>query len=143
MAEEKAISRSNAGTTYFAKAQSEITLQEQGGRYSTGTVVTGTTPIPAVPTLPPSSPWSQSWGPPEAPFDVDISYVEPVGTPAEIEASLKVEATVPQPTSLPSDCVDPASTAAIASTDVVAPAAVDAAPLPSGGGGATFRLKRL
>jgi hypothetical protein len=92
MAEKKAMAGSNAGTTYFAKAQSEITLQEQGGRYSTGTLVTGQAPHVQYPRLP-SGPWAQGDNPIEPPLGWSVEAQETVGEHFEVEASLKVEAT--------------------------------------------------
>jgi hypothetical protein len=62
-----------------------------GGRFArlTPAAVTGATPIPQVPRLPASSPWS-SGDPvgPEPPLGLDVNAVEPVGIAPEIEASL-------------------------------------------------------
>jgi hypothetical protein len=105
--------------TYKDRAEAEITLGNQG-RFSGDIEVVGSRPLPSYPRLPSSSPWAQDWGPPEPPFDLDISYVEAVGTPAEVQQSL--------------------DELALASTAVVHPAEgaaseVAVAPLPADAGG--------
>ena len=64
-----------------------------GGRFAktvAADFTVGRDPTVEYPRLPSGSPWSQTQPPPEEPFNVDIQYVEPCGTPAEIERSAAI-----------------------------------------------------
>jgi hypothetical protein len=76
----------NAPTTFFELANAGIALEEAGGRFSAASRVVGSEPVPTYP--PASGPWSEPQ-PPEPPTGENIDAAEPVGTPAEIEASLR------------------------------------------------------
>lgn len=75
--------------TYFGRAL--LDAEPAGGRFAqqSQTRVTGAEPS-AVPALPANSPWAHDPLPPEPPLGecVDNNF-DPVGTPAEIEASLR------------------------------------------------------
>jgi hypothetical protein len=99
---------SNTGTTYFQQSQTDLAL-DGGGRFSQDIRVTGTHPSQEWPAMPANNPWSGGADAgTEPPFDVDISYVEPTGTPAEVQQSLIANAsdavphlrvrTLPRPT---------------------------------------------
>jgi hypothetical protein len=75
----------NAPTTFHQLALAGLEL-EAGGRYAQDAQVTGTTPSVDYPAA--SGPWSDPQ-PPEPPTGENIDAAEPVGTPAEIEASLE------------------------------------------------------
>jgi hypothetical protein len=134
-AERRRLAGSNTGTTYFQQSQTDLAL-EPGGRYSADVRVTGSQPLQQWPQMPAGNPWSGADAGVEPPFDVDIGYVEPVGTPTEVQQSLA--AIAPSP---PHPATGAASEAVVSSrpADATAPP-----PAPTDtGGGATFRLRRL
>jgi hypothetical protein len=58
--------------------------------------------VVSYPRLPETSPWRQQQPPPEEPFGVDIGYVEPCGTDAEIARAAEIAAAGGRYSSLPS-----------------------------------------
>jgi hypothetical protein len=56
-----------------------------GGRFAQDRIVSGAEPSTDYPRRP-FSPWTND--PPEAPLGIDVNYVQPCGTEAEIERSL-------------------------------------------------------
>jgi hypothetical protein len=152
MKEKQRLLGSSATLTYHSRAGAELELEGQAGRFKHDTIVTGSSPSVQYPRLDASSPWSQP-NPIEPPIDIDISYVEPCGTPAEVEASLKVEATAPQSSSNPDERVDPAEAHQSPAKEFISPLSdVSAAsaqrpagtgPLSSRGSGPTIRSRRF
>jgi hypothetical protein len=71
----------------FAEAFAD---EERGGRFKTEqpTHVIGSTPIPKYPELPASSPSHHDVVPDEPPLGFSVEQLEPLGTEAEIEASI-------------------------------------------------------
>ena len=82
--------RERAGATYHQFAASEADVPR--GRFTAHerSAVTGATPVPQYPALPGSA-WSNQAAavPPEEPLGVNVNAVEPAGTAAEIEHSLR------------------------------------------------------
>ena len=78
-------------TTYAAQAKAQASLDQAGGRFAVEdkSVTSGSEASVTYPTLPPSSPWSGPRLPDEPPLGFAVGQMEPVGTHAEIEASLK------------------------------------------------------
>jgi hypothetical protein len=73
--------------TLLARAQSDADLTSQG-RFKRE-ITTRVTGVPSYPQLPPSSPWANGFDQNlEPPFGVDVEAHAPVGTHAEIEASI-------------------------------------------------------
>lgn len=93
----------NVTTTYHQRAQVELGLDDAAGRFGKPSVVTGSEPAVRYPRLPASSPWASDPVPNEEPLGVDVNALEPVGTAAEIEASLA--ASPEAPTEVPSSAV--------------------------------------
>jgi hypothetical protein len=80
-------------STFFQHAQSSID-DELGGRFAktNSTAVTGSTPLPSFPPLPPSSPWA---GPDPVPIEPPLGYnVDALEHPGHFSP---VEAQVPTP----------------------------------------------
>jgi hypothetical protein len=91
MKERKALAGSSTEvTSYRDRAVNDIALEAQG-RHSAAAkaTVTGSARVPQVPRQPEGSPWAGDLVPPEEPTHYDINALEPNGTPAEIEASLR------------------------------------------------------
>lgn len=74
-------------STYFGRAQSA--LDEAGGRPAAQSQPQVTGAGARVPTLPANSPWARDPVPTEPPLGELVNAFEPVGTPAEIEASIR------------------------------------------------------
>jgi hypothetical protein len=74
-------------TTFHQLASVDVEL---GGRFARPDYITGTEPASRYPHLPASSPWASDPVPPEEPLGFAIDAMDPVGTAAEIEASLAV-----------------------------------------------------
>ena len=75
--------------TYFARQQN--TPDDAGGRYAklTPATITGATPSPQYPQLPPSSPWANGFDENvEPPLGIAVDEMPAVGTPTEIQSSL-------------------------------------------------------
>jgi len=73
-------------STFHQMANLDLSL---GGRFSAGGYVAGSDPTTEYPRLPEGSPWgSGPQVPTEPPLGVSVEVVEPVGTPAEIAASI-------------------------------------------------------
>jgi hypothetical protein len=89
-AERASLLGSTGTTTYAAQAAIAQALDAGGGRWAAAdkSAVVGETPAPMYPAQPAGSPWAGDPVGQEPPFPVDISAMEPVGTHAEIEASL-------------------------------------------------------
>lgn len=85
---------STQSLTYHGRARSEITLQDQGGRYAVETTIVGSKPGPVYPRLPDQSPFLQDTGV-EPPLGYRIDDLEPCGNPHEIERSLGGGPTTP------------------------------------------------
>jgi hypothetical protein len=88
--ERRALAGSTTGMTLHSQAITQIELEQQGRHAAVAKAsVSGSKPAVHYPRMPEGSPWAghvpESV---EAPFDVDISYVEPCGTPVEIAASV-------------------------------------------------------
>jgi hypothetical protein len=82
----------NDKDTYFSRAQADA--DDAGGRYAklNPAKITGSTPAPSYPTQPGNSPWASSPVPPNRASDelgFSINDQEAVGTPAEIEQSIR------------------------------------------------------
>ena len=102
MKERKALVGSTTTQTFFSRAEADIGLESQGRHAAAAkATVTGSARVPQVPRMPEGSPWAGDLVPPEEPTHYDINALEPNGTPAEIEASLR-EAS-PSVASLPPD----------------------------------------
>ena len=74
---------------YFNRAQTEV--GQELGRFShltKTTVVGGVTPVPR---QPPNSPFAGDPTGVEPPLGYDINSMTPVGTPSEVQASIKAE----------------------------------------------------
>ena len=98
-AEKREVLRNDS---YFSRQQNAI--DDSGGRFAklTPATITGVTPVPSYPSLPPNSPWANGFDNNiEPPFPVDIEAHEPVGTPVEIKASIEPEL-IPQVAASPS-----------------------------------------
>ncbi len=81
-----------------ASSYRDHVTDEAGGRYARQVPfnVTGSSPAAQFPALPPSSPWhGPDPVPIEPPLGIDVSALEPVGTPTEIEASLAASLEAP------------------------------------------------
>jgi hypothetical protein len=104
-AERKSLAGSTGTTTfntYRDRAEADLQLENQGRHSAAAKAsVTGSARVPQVPRMPEGSPWAGDLVPPEEPTHYDINALEPNGTPAEIEASLR-EAS-PSVASLPPD----------------------------------------
>jgi hypothetical protein len=107
--ERKSLSGSTSATTYFHQSQVAEELEGTAGRWGKPSVVVGQTPAIAYPRLPSTSPWHSDIVPPEKSLGFDISAQEPVGTAAEIEASLAGEVGTPSTASALVAPVAPAS----------------------------------
>jgi len=80
---DRAVERSS---TFFGRAAVELELEGQG-RFASGAVVSGAEPAVRYPAAA-QGPWGGPMPGLEPPFPADISVVEPVGTAAEIAASI-------------------------------------------------------
>ena len=91
--------------TYFARQSN--TVEDNGGRFSklTPATITGSTPSPQYPQQPANSPWHHDLVAATEPLGFSVDAMEPVGTQAEIEASLK-PASIPHVAALPHTEVD-------------------------------------
>jgi hypothetical protein len=76
--------------TTFQSFSEVFADEDRGGRYKpeTSTHVIGSTPIPKYPELPASSPSHHDPVPNEAPLGFSIDAMEPLGTEAEVQASI-------------------------------------------------------
>ena len=72
-------------STYFQHAQAQISLEETTGRFANAEVI-GTKRVAQYPAA--SGHWNVPM-PDEEPLGQDVTQVEAVGTPEEIQASLK------------------------------------------------------
>jgi hypothetical protein len=92
-AERKSLAGSTGTTTfntYRDRAEADLQLENQGRHSAAAKAsVTGSARVPQVPRMPEGSPWAGDLVPPEEPTHYDINALEPNGTPAEIEASLR------------------------------------------------------
>jgi hypothetical protein len=76
----------------------ELYNPQPGGRFAIG----AQQPVTQVPRQPPHSPWHHDPVGLEPPLGYSIDQMEPVGTPAEVEASIRqLEAAASTPTPLP------------------------------------------
>jgi hypothetical protein len=137
--EKKALAGSNTATTYFAKAQNELTLQDQAGRFSADVMVTGSRPIQTWPSLPEGNPWAEPADLPgvEPPTGIDINAQEPCGEAWEQEQDIQVQ--LARASLVSSSTGDAAS-------ELVAPLAADAgaiSPSTDRGVAPSFKLRRL
>jgi hypothetical protein len=130
---KRLLGSTTAVTTYRDMAAANLSL-EAGGRYSSDTTIVGSAAIPKYPAA--SGPWAGGDAGVEPPFDVDVSYVEPTGTPAEIAASLAspVSSATLAVTPPPDGFLSPSVVRGAASPGE---AITDDGCSPSGGGGAT------
>jgi hypothetical protein len=135
MEEKRALAGSNTATTYFAKAQSELTLQDQAGRYSADVLVTGSWPSQQWPTMPSDSPWHHDPTGDEPPLGWSVEAQEPCSEQFELEASIQAEL---------------AKAALVSSSVRAAASEVAEAPLPADAGDVgddqrpqPFRLRRI
>jgi hypothetical protein len=74
-------------STYLDHAVADTDLAA-GGRFAKVNAVK-VTGVPAVPTLPQNSPFASDPVPPEPQLGVDVNAMQPVGTEAEIEKSIR------------------------------------------------------
>jgi hypothetical protein len=94
-AERKSLAGSTIGMTLHSQAITQIELEGQGRHAAAAKAsVVGAERVPLYPRQGPDSPWSSDISGVEPPFGIDVSFVEPVGTPAEVEESLRVVASL-------------------------------------------------
>jgi hypothetical protein len=92
-AEEKAAILQNEkrlNTRAAMQAVLDPTLAGRFAKEAKADFTVGNSPTVEYPKLPDGSPWRQQQPPPEEPFGIDIQYVEPCGTPAEIERAAAI-----------------------------------------------------
>ena len=99
--ERKAIVRND---TYFSRQSNAV--DDAGGRYAklTPNILTGQTQ--QVPRLPENSPWHHDPVPATQPLGFSVDAMEPVGTQAEIEASIEPALEPNNSSALPADVAD-------------------------------------
>lgn len=89
MAERKALVGSTTTMTFFSQAIAHLGREGQGRHADAAKAsVSGAEPSVRYPRQPSTSPWSSDISGVEPPLGVDLEYVEPCGTPAEVEESI-------------------------------------------------------
>jgi hypothetical protein len=87
--ERRELLGSSGSMTYHSRSLAELQLEQgQSGRFTDKATVIGSKAAVSYPRLPPDNPFSSDISGVEPPIGIDLSYVEPCGTPAEVEASL-------------------------------------------------------
>jgi hypothetical protein len=92
-AERKALAGSTTTMTFHSRALADLQLEQgQSGRFTDKASLSGAEASVRYPKQPATSPWSSDLSGVEPPLGVDLGYVEPCGTPKEVEESLLREA---------------------------------------------------
>jgi hypothetical protein len=96
--------------TNTRSAYTGVTDPVAGGRFAKalGEYTVGSAPTVEYPKLPDGSPWRQQQPPNEEPFGIDIQYVEPCGTDAEVERAAAIAASAATDNLLGGSCADAA-----------------------------------
>jgi hypothetical protein len=98
MKERKALAGSTTTMSYHTKAAAELALEAgNAGRWTDKAALSGREPFVKYPRQGPESPWSSDLSGVEPPFGIDVGFVEPCGTPVEVEESLRLAASLPSP----------------------------------------------
>jgi hypothetical protein len=97
-ADRRKLVGSTTTQTFFSRAEAELALEAQGRHANAAKAsISGAEASVRYPRQPASSPWSSDISGVEPPLGVDLSYVEPCGTPQEVEESLRVAASFVSP----------------------------------------------